>query len=143
MIAEIRTYDIKPGMLEPYLELYNKQIVPNHELYGMKIIGAWVDREKNQITWIRIFKDREERTRKLKEYAEGSDRTAVYPIALYLMKGAVGTESGMNVRVVDNVLDPSPQPDDSVLKNDIAKKAYAAYEELRAKGALPATAPKG
>ena len=43
MIAEMRTYTINGGMLDSYLELYNKQIVPNHRKYGIQVLGAWVD----------------------------------------------------------------------------------------------------
>ena len=30
MIAEFRTYTVNRGMIDSYLDLYNKQIVPNH-----------------------------------------------------------------------------------------------------------------
>jgi hypothetical protein len=49
-IAEIRTYTINEGLLDSYLRLYNKQIVPNHCKYGINVLGAWVDRAKNQVT---------------------------------------------------------------------------------------------
>ncbi len=55
MIAEMRTYTVKDGMLETYLQLFNKLIVPNHKKYGIPILGAWLDKDKNQITWIRTF----------------------------------------------------------------------------------------
>jgi len=65
MIAEMRTYTVKDGMLETYLQLFNKLIVPNHKKYGIPILGAWLDKDKNQITWIRTFASREDRKNKL------------------------------------------------------------------------------
>ena len=46
MIAEMRTYTVKDGMLETYLQLFNKLIVPNHKKYGIPILGAWLDKDK-------------------------------------------------------------------------------------------------
>ena len=65
MIAEVRTYTVNDGMLDSYLELFNRQIVPNHRKYGIPIIGAWADRAKNEITWIRTFASLEDRKAKL------------------------------------------------------------------------------
>ena len=36
MLGEIRQYQINRGMVESYLEVWNKQIFPNHKLYGIK-----------------------------------------------------------------------------------------------------------
>ena len=85
MIAEMRTYTIKDGMIDSYLELYNRQIVPNHRKYGITVLGAWVDRQKNQVTWIRTFASREDRKAKLDIYEVSPERDAVFPIATYHM----------------------------------------------------------
>ena len=85
MIAEMRTYTIKDGMIDSYLELYNRQIVPNHRKYGINVLGAWYDRQKNQVIWIRTFASREERKAKLDIYEVSPERDAVFPIASYHM----------------------------------------------------------
>jgi hypothetical protein len=123
MIAEVRTYTVKPGMLDSYLELYNRQIVPNHRKYGINVLGAWADREKNQVTWIRTFASREERKAKLDIYEVSPERDAVFPIAGYHMEKA-------EVKVLEDVLNPTPEPDQSFLKSPIAVEAYKAYDAI-------------
>ena len=121
MIAEIRTYTVNPGMLDSYLELFNRQIVPNHRKYGITIIGAWADRAKNEVTWIRTFASREDRKAKLDVYESTPERDAVFPIATYHMVKA-------EVKVLEDVLKPTAEPDQSYLQSPIALKAKAVYE---------------
>jgi hypothetical protein len=123
MIAEVRTYTIKPGMLDSYLQLFNRQIVPNHKKYGIAVLGAWVDKEKNQVTWIRTFASREERKKKLDVYEVSLERDAVFPIASYHMEKA-------EVKVLENVLNPTPQPDQSFLDSPVAVAARKAYDAI-------------
>ena len=120
MIAEFRTYTINRGMMDSYLDLYNKQIVPNHRLWGIEIIGAWVEKRTNKITWIRLFKDEKERDEKLKAYEEGPDRSTVMPVASYHM-------TAVEVKIMHDVFNPAKEPDDSPLKTETAKKAYAEF----------------
>jgi hypothetical protein len=121
MIAEIRTYRVKPGMLDSYLELYNRQIVPNHRKYGITVLGAWADREKCEVTWIRTFASREERKAKLDVYEKTSDRDEVFPVASYHMLGA-------DVKILEDVLKPTPQPDASYFKDPVAIKARQEWD---------------
>ena len=120
MIAEFRTYTINRGMMDSYLELYNKQIVPNHRLWGIEIIGAWVEKGTNKITWIRIFKDEKERAEKLKAYEQGPDRSTVMPVASYHM-------AAVEVKIMNDVFNPSEKPDDAPLKTETAKRGYAEF----------------
>jgi hypothetical protein len=121
MIAEVRTYTVNDGMLDSYLELFNRQIVPNHRKYGIPIIGAWADRAKNEITWIRTFASREDRKAKLDVYEATPERDAVFPIATYHMVKA-------EVKVLEDILNPTAEPDQSFLQSPIAVKARAAYD---------------
>jgi len=123
MIAEVRTYTVNGGMMDTYLDLFNKQIVPNHRKYGIPIIGAWVDRRQNEITWIRTFASREDRKAKLDVYEKSKERDAVFPIAGYHMAKA-------EVKILENVLQPSAEPVQAILENEIAKKAYAVYAAI-------------
>jgi hypothetical protein len=128
MIAEFRTYTINRGMMDSYLDLYNKQIVPNHELWGIKIIGAWVEKGTNKITWIRLFNSEQERTEKLKAYEDGPDRSTVMPVASYHM-------AAVEVKIMYDVFTPAAKPDTSPLENETAKKAYAAFNPKSPLGA--------
>src|SRR5262245_47025453 len=123
MLAELRTYTINGGMLDSYLELFNKQIVPNHRKYGIRIIGAWVDRRQNEVTWIRIFDSREDRKAKLDIYEASRERDDVFPIAAYHMAKA-------EVKVLEDVLAPSPEPVQAVLESALADKARAALAAM-------------
>ena len=123
MIAELRTYTVNGGMLDSYLELFNKQIVPNHRKYGIQIIGAWVDRRQNEVTWIRTFSSREDRKAKLDIYEASRERDDVFPIAAYHMAKA-------EVKILEDVFAPSAAPIEAVLKNSVADKARAAFAAI-------------
>jgi hypothetical protein len=123
MIAEVRTYTVKAGMLDSYLQLFNRQIVPNHKKHGITVLGAWADREKNQVTWIRTFASRDERKKKLDVYEVSPERDAVFPIASYHMEKA-------EVKVLENVLNPTAEPDQAYLNSPIAVEARKAYDAI-------------
>jgi hypothetical protein len=123
MIAEIRTYAVKEGMLDSYLELFNRQIVPNHRLYGIPVIGAWADRQKNEVTWIRTFASRADRKAKLDAYEASPERDAVFPIASYHMVKA-------DVKILENVLNPTELPDQAFLQSPVAVRAREVYDAI-------------
>jgi hypothetical protein len=123
MIAEMRTYTVKDGMMDSYLELYNRQIVPNHRKYGIDVLGAWVDRQKNQVVWIRTFASSEERKAKLDIYEVSPERDAVFPIASYHMIGG-------EVRILENALNATAAPDQSYFDTPVAVAAKKAYDAI-------------
>ena len=45
MIIEMRTYKIKPGMRETFLEIFRSKSVPAHLAIGMKILGPFLSIE--------------------------------------------------------------------------------------------------
>ena len=118
-IAEIRTYTINRGLMDSYLRLYNQQIVPNHRKYGINVLGAWVNRKQNEVTWIRTFESHEDRKGKLDIYEVSPERDAVFPIAAYHMAKA-------EVRVLESAFNPSAAPDEGPLKDETARLALAA-----------------
>jgi hypothetical protein len=120
MIAELRTYVINGGMLDSYLNLFNKQLVPNHAKYGIKIIGCWIDRKNNEVSWIRVFDSLAQRKEKLDVYEVSPERDEVFPIAAYHMAKA-------DVKILEDVFAPSATPDTEALTNDMAQKAMAAH----------------
>ena len=121
MIAEVRTYQVKPGMIDSYLGLFNRQIVPNHRKYGINVLGAWVDREKSEVTWIRTFATREERKAKLDIYEVSPERDEVFPVASYHMIGG-------QAKVLEDILAPTAQPDASYFDTPAAKKAREVWD---------------
>jgi hypothetical protein len=123
MITEMRTYTIKPGLFEDYLELFNRQIVPNHKKHGIPVVGAWADRANNKITWVRTFASREERKRKLDVYEVSPERDAVFPVASYFV-------TNHEVRVLEDVLKPTAEPDQSYFNSPIAVEARKLYDAI-------------
>ena len=60
MIAQIRTYTIKEGMMDSWLELFDKEIRPIHESLGIPIVATWVNADRTDFIWVRTFETAEE-----------------------------------------------------------------------------------
>jgi hypothetical protein len=52
---QLRSYQIKPGLMDDWLSLFHSAVAPLHEKYGLPVRGAWVDRQSNTFTWVREF----------------------------------------------------------------------------------------
>lgn len=50
--TQLRTYTVREGLLDEWVERWRKQIVPLRLELGFEIGGAWVDRERNQFVWL-------------------------------------------------------------------------------------------
>ncbi|MFH9043578.1 NIPSNAP family protein [Streptomyces sp. NPDC017966] len=46
--TQLRTYTVRAGLLDEWVERWRSRIVPLHLAPGFEIGGAWVDRESNQ-----------------------------------------------------------------------------------------------
>jgi hypothetical protein len=64
MIVEVRSYRIKPGKREEFIEFFLKRSVPALRELGMMIQGPFIDLENpNKFVWLRSFPSLEERER--------------------------------------------------------------------------------
>ncbi len=64
MIVEVRSYRIKPGKREEFIEFFLKRSVPALREHGMKIQGPFIDIENpNKFVWLRSFPSLEDRER--------------------------------------------------------------------------------
>ena len=64
MIVEIRTYKVKQGMRDRFLEFFERKAVPLQRSKGMRILGPLVDLENQDVfVWMRAFPSLEERER--------------------------------------------------------------------------------
>jgi hypothetical protein len=62
MIVEVRSYRIKPGHREEFIEFFERRSVPALRSYGMKVLGPLLDLENpNKFVWLRSFPSLEER----------------------------------------------------------------------------------
>lgn len=72
MIVEVRSYRIKPGRRDEFIEFFEKRSIPALRSYGMNVIGPFVDLENpNKFVWLRIFPSLEERERMRDAFYEG------------------------------------------------------------------------
>ena len=58
MVVEMRTYKLKPGMRERFLQVFRTQSVPEHRRLGMKILGPFLSiEEPDTFFFMRGFPD--------------------------------------------------------------------------------------
>ncbi|MEV5443947.1 NIPSNAP family protein [Streptomyces sp. NPDC052644] len=50
--TQLRTYTVKEGLLDEWVERWRNEIVPLRLELGFTIDGAWADRERNQFVWL-------------------------------------------------------------------------------------------
>jgi hypothetical protein len=58
-MTQVRIYTINRGMLDSWITLFNERIVPTSAKFGVKVIGAWVNRPQNEFIWVRTFESEE------------------------------------------------------------------------------------
>ncbi|MGP4110128.1 NIPSNAP family protein [Streptomyces sp. 4N509B] len=50
--TQLRTYTVRHGMLDEWVDRWRAEIVPLRLELGFTIGGAWVDRERDQFIWL-------------------------------------------------------------------------------------------
>ena len=64
MIVEVRSYRIKPGHRDEFIQLFESRAIPALRKYGMQIVGPMLDVENpNKFVFLRSFPSLEERER--------------------------------------------------------------------------------
>ena len=98
MIAQMRTYTINKGMMDSWLELFDKEIRPIHESLGIPIVATWVNADRTDFIWVRTFNNAEEIPEKQAAYFASPGRQAL---------GDIPTShiAKMEVRLIEEVLD--------------------------------------
>lgn len=72
MIVEVRSYRIKPGRRQEFIEFFEKRSIPALRSYGMSVTGPLIDLENpNKFVWLRGFPSLEERERMRDEFYGG------------------------------------------------------------------------
>ena len=97
MVAQIRTYTINKGMMDSWLELFDKEIRPVHESLGIPIVATYVSPDRTDFVWVRTFETAEEITDKEKAYFASPGRKA-------LGDRPTSHIAKMEVKVVEEVL---------------------------------------
>lgn len=52
MLVQVRTYKIKPGLMEEFVALWRDHVVPARAAHGYEVVGAWNDPEDGTFTWV-------------------------------------------------------------------------------------------
>jgi len=88
MVTQVRIYTINRDMLDSWIKLFNEKIVPTSAQYGVRVIGAWVNRPQNEFIWVRTF----ETDDTLKKYETSPERgTYVNDTGSHIAKTEVRT----------------------------------------------------
>jgi len=97
MVSQIRTYTINKGMMDSWLELFDKEIRPVHESLGIPIVATWVNADRTDFNWVRSFNSADEIPEKEAAYFASPGRKAL---------GSKPTDhiARMDVRLVEEVL---------------------------------------
>jgi heme-degrading monooxygenase HmoA len=101
MIAEVRIYTANKGKLDEFVKVWTEKLQPIHEQYGLKILGAWVNRPENEFVWIRAFESEADRDAKVEAYFASPERKAIGDLPQSLL-------AKTEVRTVEQVYMPSP-----------------------------------
>jgi hypothetical protein len=117
MIVEVRTYRVKPGQRERFLELFERETVPLQQSLGMRIVGPLVDLENPDVfIWLRAFPSLEERER-MTEALYGGERWlgGLRETALSMLEGHSSALTETTPAFVDDLEgatapNPTPRP---------------------------------
>jgi len=50
--VQIRTYTVRDGQLDAWVERWRTLIVPLRREFGFEVHGSWVDRDRNAHVWV-------------------------------------------------------------------------------------------
>jgi hypothetical protein len=99
MITQVRIYTINRGMLDSWVEVFNRYIVPTSARFGVIVVAAWVNRPQNEFIWVRRF----ESDAQLHTYEVSPERAAyTAETGRHIAK--------IEVRTVDDALLPAGSP---------------------------------
>ena len=72
MIVEVRSYRVKPGRREEFIQFFETRSMPALRSHGMRVVGPLLDLENpNKFVWLRIFPSLDERERMKAAFYEG------------------------------------------------------------------------
>ncbi len=72
MIVEVRSYRIKPGHRDEFIQFFKTRTIPALRSHGMKVLGPLIDLENpNKFVWLRLFPSLDERDRMKTDFYEG------------------------------------------------------------------------
>ena len=70
MIGELRISTAIEGELDDFIHWFQTEALRMHGEAGIEITNVWVDRERNQLIWVRAFADEADMEAKLAKFLE-------------------------------------------------------------------------
>lgn len=110
MIIEVRTYHVKPGLRDRFLDFFHRHAVPLQQSTGMRIMGPFVDVEDPDVfQWLRAFPSLEERDRMKDALYEGPGwKNELEAIAMPLLAGCTSALTTILPGFVNDFTDLQP-----------------------------------
>lgn len=75
--TQLRTYTVRNGKLDEWVERWKTQIVPLRLEFGFTIGGAWIDRNRNQFVWTVSYDGPETFAERNQQYWDSPQREAM------------------------------------------------------------------
>lgn len=76
-VTQLRTYTIRPGLLNEWATKWRDLIVPLRLELGFEIGGAWLDHERSQFVWLISYDGNDSFEAANKRYWESPQREAM------------------------------------------------------------------
>ena len=105
MIVEVRTYKIKEGLRERFIDFFENKAVPVQRSKGMRILGPLLDLENPDVfIWLRAFPSLEERERMKSALYDGEEwKTELEAIAMPMLDSYTVALTSMSPGFVDDL----------------------------------------
>lgn len=55
MLVQLRTYNLRPGALDRWVEVFTGEIQPLRESLGFSVPAAWTEPERDRFVWLMAF----------------------------------------------------------------------------------------
>jgi len=78
MEYQLRIYDVKPGAMEPFLEIFPK-VVELRKAAGFTVVGAWTEPGANRFVWIAGYDGPDGFAAAAERYYDSPARAALSP----------------------------------------------------------------
>ena len=105
MIVEVRTYKIKDGLRERFLEFFESRAVPAQQSKGIRVFGPLLDLENSDVfIWLRAFPSLEDRDRMKSAFYDGEEwKTELEAIAMPMLDSYTVALTSMSPGCVDDL----------------------------------------
>ncbi|WP_116247808.1 NIPSNAP family protein [Nocardiopsis sp. FIRDI 009] len=75
--TQVRTYTVREGLLDEWVQRWKEEIVPLRLKFGFSLGGAWIDRERRHFIWEISYDGPETFTERNRRYWDSPEREAM------------------------------------------------------------------